>query len=195
MITHVLAAAFTLAAASPDDAKLAAGEVVTSLRKVPGSDVEEATAKAVIDAAPEKVWALVSACAGYKHNMPSIVESAELSRVPAKESDGPNAVEITKCKVVADLPFPLSDLTSVTRGVHTIEPGKLWRRQWTLIEGDYTRNEGSWTLVPWGDGTKTLATYRIHAEPKVPLPAPLMASVQQGKLPEVMKKLRETVKR
>lgn len=191
----LIVAALALAQAAPD-AALAKGEIVITLRKVPGSDVEEATAKAVIDAPPELVWAIVGDCKNYKNTMPSVIESSVLKTEAPAPSDGPLATEVRRCRVVADLPFPFSDLVSVTRSVYTTDPGKQWRRQWKLIEGDYTRNDGDWTVVPWGDdGKKSLATYRIHAEPKVPLPGPMLTSIQERKLPEVMQMLRATAAR
>lgn len=184
-----------LAAAGADDAPLAKGEIVVHINKVPGSSVDEAVASAVVDAPPEVVWSIVSDCANYKHTMPSILESAALKSEKPTSADGPNAVEIRFCRVVADLPFPFADLVSVTRGVMTIDPGKQWRRKWAFLEGDYNVNNGSWTVVPWGsDGKKSLATYSITADPKVPLPGPMLASIQQSKLPEVLSRLRTTAK-
>jgi ribosome-associated toxin RatA of RatAB toxin-antitoxin module len=183
-------------AAGADDAQLAKGEIVVHINKVPGSSVDEATAAAVIDAPPEVVWSIVSDCANYKNTMPSIIESAAIKSEKPTAADGANAVEIRHCRVVADLPFPFADLVSVTRGVMTVDPGKLWQRKWRFTDGDYNVNNGSWTVTPWGsDGKRALATYRIQAEPKVPLPGPMLASIQQGKLPEVLTKLRATAKK
>lgn len=183
-----------LALAGPDEALLAKGEIVTTLRKVAGNDVEEATARAVIEAPPALVWSIVSDCANYQNTMPSISASS-VDKVEAPlPSDGPLATEVRRCRIVADLPFPFADLLSVTRSVHTIAEGKMWRRQWKMIEGDYYHNEGDWTVVPWGDdGMRSLVTYRIQASPKVPLPSSMLASIQRNKLPEVMVKLRATV--
>src|SRR5687768_14802652 len=95
---HMIALALLLIA-SPDADKLAKGDVVVTTQKQAGTDIPIATAKAVVDAAPEKVWAIVSNCARYKESMPSIVSSKMLS----KEGN------IVMCRVVADLPFPFDD--------------------------------------------------------------------------------------
>lgn len=183
-------------AAGADDAQLAKGEIVVHINKVAGSNVDEAVAAAVIDASPEVVWGIVSDCANYKNTMPSIIESAMVKSEKPTAADGANVVEIRKCRVVADLPFPFADLVSVTRGVMVVDPGKLYMRKWKLIEGDYNVNNGSWVVVPYGsDGKRALATYTIQAEPKVPLPGPMLASIQQGKLPEVLQRLRATAKK
>jgi hypothetical protein len=183
-------------AAGADDAQLAKGEIVVHINKVAGSSVDEAVASAVVDAPPEVVWSIVSDCANYKNTMPSIIESAMVKSEKPTSADGENAVEIRFCRVVADLPFPFADLVSVTRGVMVVDPGKLYMRKWRFLEGDYNVNNGSWKVTPWGsDGKKSLATYTIQAEPKVPLPAPMLAGIQQSKLPEVLTRLRATAKK
>lgn len=178
-----------LALAAPDDdARLARGEIILTTRPVAGNDIPESTVRAVVDAPPDVVWSIVSDCANYKTTMPSIADSRVVSSVPPTEREGPDAVEVKTCRVVAHLPFPFPDLVSVTRGVHTIVPGKKWQRAWMLVEGDYDRNQGRWLLEPAGD--KTLVTYTIDAKPKVFLPAGLVAAIQQGKLPELMQRVR-----
>lgn len=153
-----------------------------------GSDIPELTARAVVDAPPEKVWALVSDCGNYKETMPNIMDSKLVSSTPgSSEGDG----EIRVCQIVTDLPFPLPDLMSKTRVVHTIEPGKRWQRAWTLLEGDYEKNEGMWRVEPFGgDGSRSLVTYVLSARPKIFLPAGMIASVSEGKIPEMMKNVR-----
>ena len=186
MIALVIVAA--LAAKAP--ASLAHGDIVVSTRAVAGSPIPEATVQAVVDAPPEKVWAVVSDCANYKTTMPSIAESTQVRVEKPTAADG-DAVEVKLCRVVADLPFPFPDLMSVTRGVHRIEPGKRWQRQWKLVEGDYVRNEGEWRLEPFGDdGKRTLVTYVILAQPKIALPDSLVAAIEEGRLPEMMRNLR-----
>lgn len=190
----MLALMLLVLAQGADDARLAEGDIVATLGKVPHSDVEEATAKAVIDAPPELVWSIVSDCQSYQLWMPSVIESRVLKTEEPRATDGPLARAVRHCHVVAHLPLPLSDLEGVMRWVNSVDPGKMWRRQWTLIEGDYTLNEGDWTVLPWGNGgTKSLAIYRIHAKPKVALPDALVAYLQKSTLPDVMHKLRAMV--
>jgi ribosome-associated toxin RatA of RatAB toxin-antitoxin module len=180
----------TLSAAAADDAaRLGAGEILVTQRDVPGSDVPEATVRAVVDAPPEKVWAIVSDCGNYKTNMPNILESKQVSSTMTPEG------EIRECRVVADLPFPFPDLVSHTRGVHTIEPGKRWQRTWKLLDGDYERNSGIWRVEPFGDdGKRSLVTYVLDAKPKVPLPSSIIKAISFGKLPEMIENVRKKVK-
>ena len=171
--------------------RLAGGEILVATRPVVGSDIPEATVRAVIDAPPEIVWSIASDCANYKTTMPSIEDSRMVSSTPATAADGALATEVRVCRVVAHLPFPFPNLVSLTRGVHVVEPGKRWQRTWHLVEGDYERNDGKWLIEPFGDdGKRALATYVIEAKPKIFLPASLIANVQQGKLPEMMRNLR-----
>ncbi len=162
--------------------RLATGEVIVSSKAVPGSDAPVVTAMAVIDAAPQAVWALISKCADYKRTMVRTLASKEIWRKGNK----------IRCRVTVDLPFPLSDLTATTDAVHTVKKGKKWERKWALVEGDYKRNTGSWTLAPFnGAATRTLVIYRVHAEPKVAIPAGIRRAAQRKSLPNLIEHLRK----
>lgn len=183
MISHLLlllAAADPLAVTDAERARLDRGEVLIANEPAADKIGRVASARAVIDAPPDQVWPLVWDCARFTQTMPSIAKSEMLERTD----------DSTVCRVVADLPFPFADLTSKTRAVLEVQPGVCWRRSWKLIEGDYTVNEGSFTLVPWGQG-KTLASYRIDARPKVPLPEWLLTQIQSDRLPQMMKLIRQ----
>ena len=122
---------------------------------VKGSEIPFAVVEAVIDAPPERVWQIVSRCNDYVKHMPRIAASKELKR----EGDGDAFT--TTCQVTADLPFPLGDLTSVSKAVHGVERGPdgagvKFTRRWTFLSGDYDLNEGSWTLLAVDDGKKTM---------------------------------------
>ena len=156
--------------------------------KVTGSEIPFTVVEAVIEAPSSSVWAVVSHCADFSKTMPRIVASKELTRTGDE-----NSAFTTTCEVTADLPFPLADLTSINKAVHSVEPNVKYTRRWTLVSGDYDINEGSWTLVAL-DPKKTKATYRLRAKPKLPLPDSFIATAQAQTMPDVMKKLRITTR-
>jgi ribosome-associated toxin RatA of RatAB toxin-antitoxin module len=178
--------AFLVLAAAParaDDqkARLEKGEVIVTSRAVKGSDTPEMVARALIAAPPAKVWNIVSHCADYPRTMPRIKAAKELSRKGDK----------VVCKVTIEMPFPYSDLTSVSEATHTVSPAR-YARVWRFLSGDYKANSGSWVLTPYqGDPKRTLAVYRIHAEPKPWIPAWIRKKAQQRTIPEMMERLRK----
>jgi len=147
--------------------------------KVAGSDVPFSVAEGVIDAPAAVVWSIVSDCNNYKTTMTNILSSQEISRA------GDNVV----CKVTADLPFPLPDLTSQTKAVHTVDVDKSYVRKWSLLEGDYNINEGSWSVVAI-DATHCKASYRLRVQPKMPVPDSLLTTFQNTAMPRVINNIR-----
>lgn len=173
----------TSAFAVTDDEKIANGEIILKTTEQEGSDIPLIEITAVIDTAPEKVWALIDKCADYKDVMPRMSESEELSR------DG-NKV---RCRTKINAPWPVADLEAITLAVHTIEPGKSWVRSWTLESGTFDRNEGSWTLTPYGDGTKTLVVYKTATQPKSSVPGFIRKMAQKSALPDIIHNMRKAL--
>lgn len=172
------------APAFADEARLAKGDILVSTRAVPGSDMPEATVVAVIDAPPDRVWRIIDDCAAYKRTMPRIKASRLVER------SGTRVV----CEVTVEMPFPFSNLTSVSEGLHTVGPPK-WARSWHMLRGDYHKNTGSWTLSAFdAAGTRTRAVYKLHVEPKVSIPNAILRKAQASTLPDVMERLRESVR-
>ena len=97
----------------PSDLKaLERGEVIKRIEPVKGAPVPRVRAYILIDAPPQKMFALIDRCGDYKKIMPRMPLSRELSR------KGREVV----CKVQIKLPMFLGTLNSVTRGVHTVGP-------------------------------------------------------------------------
>ena len=110
-----------------------------------------------------------------------IKSARELSRVG----------NVVTCTVTVDLPWPMSDLTAVTRAVHTVKDN-FWQRRWKLVKGDYKVNSGSWTLRTFdGKLNRTYVEYRVHAEPKNWVPGWLRTRAQKSTLPDLIKKIRK----
>ena len=164
--------------------RLAAGEVLTSIREVPGSDRPEARATGVVDAPPAAVWRIIEDCARYAGRLPA-VEKSELVRRKGNHFF---------CRTTIGLPFPMDDLWSVTDAVHVVGPPR-WSRTWTHVEGTYRTNRGGWTLTPFGpDGKRTLVEYRVHAVPDVSIPGFVQNFAQERSLPGVIEAVRKAVR-
>lgn len=165
-----------------DTARLDAGEIILRTTEVAGSELPRATVWAVIDAPLARIWAVIDRCADYKRTMVRVLASEELSRKG----------DVVTCRITVDMPWPFDDLTATTRATHTIDPGKRHRRAWTLVEGDYKRNEGSWTFVPWqGAAERTLAIYSVHAEPNIAIPVAIQRRASRTTLPNLITQLRK----
>jgi len=188
-----LAALSAISSSFPDlpkdrSARLEKGEVVVATRIPEGSNVVYVVSEGVVDAAPERVWALIEKCDGYAGTMPRIAASSELSR---KETP---AGTVVRCRVTADMPFPIPDLTSTTEARHTVGGGR-FERAWTLIEGDYHTNAGRWVLTPFvDDQARTLARYELAIETKMPAPKSLVESAQERTIPKMYESLRTHTK-
>lgn len=144
----------------------------------------EVVVKAVVEAAPQQVWKLVSDCGRYPRTMLRIKAARELRR----------RGEEVVCRVTVDMPFPYADLTATTRAVHR-GSGHRFSRRWELIDGDYRVNRGSWVLGPFGgDPRRTLVVYRVQAEPKVWIPDWIRRKAQSRSLPEMIRRIRSLVR-
>jgi ribosome-associated toxin RatA of RatAB toxin-antitoxin module len=176
----------TTSVASAQDMKaLERGEVDVKIYSVKGSDAPKAVVTAIIDAAPEKVWEIIRDCRHYNKRFDRVKTSKLIEQ---KDNT-------FTCEVEIELPFPFSNLVGVTKATHTVEAGKSWKRAWTLVRGDYHVNDGSWELKPYGDGTRTLAIYKIHADPKNAVPDWLRNKAQKSTLPDMITRLRKEVKK
>ncbi|MFU8803497.1 MAG: type II toxin-antitoxin system RatA family toxin [Bradymonadaceae bacterium] len=168
-----------------DKEALDRGEISVRTVDVAGSELPKVVVQGVIDASPAKVWELVSNCDNYVRRMPRIKAARIVER------KGSTVI----CEVTVGLPFPISDLRATTRATHVVGP-PTWSRTWTLIEGDYEKNDGSWVLTPFGDdGDRTLATYSVHAIPNTSVPAWARRRAQQSSMPEIIERLRKEVKK
>ena len=172
--------AFAVHAQVSDEDRLKRGEVVVTSEEIEGSRTPRVTAKGIIDVAPEILWPLIDRCGDYRRTMIRISASEELSR-----KDG-----IVLCRSTVDLPFPMPSLTSTTEGVHTVTPGQRYERTWTLLEGPYRDNSGTWILVPYGTtGHQTLLTYVMHADPELPIPGWVQRMAQRKSIPQLFARL------
>lgn len=177
-------------------ARLARGELLIEAVPVSGSAVAELHVWAVIEAPAARVWAIIDRPGEFSRTMQGVKASAELSRTPIDPPSadaGPGAQqERVRARVTVGMPFPLRDLTSITDAAHTVRPDGWCQRRWEFVEGDYHENRGSWTVMPFaGDPQRTLAHYKLHAEPKIRVPGKLKEIATERAAPRLFAKLRK----
>lgn len=164
---------------------LSGGEILVRREAVKGVDVPRFRVRAVVEAPPKKVWAVVSDCQNYARRLTGLRASKLL------EKKG----NIYTCELTAALPFPMSDMTSVSRGVHTEGPGEIYTREWTMIRGDYKRNEGMWRVEPFdGDPSRSLVTYVLLAEGSLGMPDWVKKRIETKSMPELFQALRKAAR-
>lgn len=163
--------------------RLDSGEVLTRELAPTGGKGVGAVAFGVVEAPSDEVWPVLRDCQHFWQFMPRTKKSW------VKDEPGVGPI----CHVELKLPFPLPDLWSDTTAIVREEPKGHYSRVWTMVRGTYHRNDGSWTLIPWGDGSKSLVVYTVDSDPKMAVPDPLIRMGQAGSLPEVVTQIRKRV--
>jgi len=168
-------------AVAADANRLAVGEIFVTARAVEHFDQPQIRLEAVINAAPDRVWSIVTDCANFKTTMPTIMASEEVS----------HHGDVVVCRTTLDLLWPLPNLEATTRVVQTVDDGH-WQAEWTLVSGDYRYNQGRWSLTPFlGDPGRTLVVYEVLVAPKIAVPSSLEAFGKTRALPGMIRGLRE----
>ncbi len=164
---------------------LPVGQVRVVSTAVAGSGVPQLHVTVVIDAAPEKVWRVITDCNGYKHSMPRTIASKEISRAGAR----------SVCETEVHMPFPFANLNSQSEFVDTVVAGR-WSRTYRQLRGDFTKSEGSWVVTPCGpDASQTLVDYELHAIPKVAVPDSLIRRGQVSAMHEMFGKIKQLARK
>ncbi len=138
----------------------------------------------VIEAPPDRVWAVMADCEEQDEFIPRVGYAA----VRDREGDSHT------CDLVIDMPLPMSDLRTATRHHVRRLPDGGYQRRWDLLPGDwdYLRNSGSWTVHPYQDG-RSLLVGRMDLLPKSMLPAWLLQAAQVRQAPETFAAIRKRV--
>lgn len=162
------------------------------VREKPGIDVKEVKAVGEVDAAPEKVFAVVT---DYEHqvgNMPYVQDQAVFTR---SESEA-------VFWAVADFPFVSRRDWIVRSKFDKNVDGGIWRASWVPTEvkdvpppeSGVVRlkvNTGSWTLAPLDGGKRTLATYQLLTDPGGSIPTFIANKANTTALPELFARVRK----
>ena len=156
--------------------KLSDGEVLIQPRKPAGGEGVSFIAHALFKVPVERVWPVLRDCAHFEKFMPRTKKSSMKTR-----ADGG-----ILCSVELSMPFPFKNLSSTVKSAQEQLRGGGFRRSWTLVEGTYKRNAGSWMVTPWkGDPAISLLTYEVDVNPNVSLPDFIIRKAQTGTLPDV----------
>ena len=175
-----------LPGATPEEAaQLLAGEVlVTAEAPASGAGVT-VTARGLVEAPADRVFEVVKDCGRFADFMPRTL-SSQRTEEPAGS---------ILCEVKIDLPFPMDDLTAITRSkIETGSDGTLTRR-WALAGGDYLENKGHWSVRPLKTGQRALLEYHLEVQPKSSVPDAVARQAQKSALPEVFEAIRRRARR
>lgn len=166
--------------------RLLKGQIIVETRPEPGSRTPRVLMSGMLNTPPEDVWALLEDADNYGEIFP---------RVRCSEIVERNGSSM-KIRTVVEMPFPFRDLTFVTDATNTVDAEKsTFRSEWTLVDGDFHANSGSWHVTPFPEAPgRTLVDYEVHIQPKIPLPARLMAIFQQLAVPGLIKGMRKRVR-
>ena len=166
-------------------AQIEKGKVIVRTMKPKGGDGVSAQAFGLIDAPPAKVWPVIRDCQHFARFMPRTKVSKLLERNGNK----------SKCKIEISMPFPISNLWSVVQSTETELADGSFKRKWSLLKGTYKKNDGSWSLYPYGEGgQKTLLVYFLDVDPKIMVPDAIIRRAQAGTLPDLFKAVAKRVK-
>jgi ribosome-associated toxin RatA of RatAB toxin-antitoxin module len=165
--------------------QLARREIVVTTVAGGHDDLPPLLTFAVVDAPPDKVFALIDDCSAYPRFIPRVLSASERQR------QGHHSV----CTMRIDMPAPMDDRTSTMAITRILAPAK-WRREFKHIEGDFERNDGYWQLTPFGaGGEQTRVEYRLHSAFKTSLPSAILRVSQRGAMRDLMVNLRKQLEK
>lgn len=163
--------------------QLQSGTVLTREVTPTGNRGVGAMAIGLVDAPTDEVWPILRDCQHFWQFMPRTKKSW------VREEEGVGRI----CHVELVLPFPLPQLWSDTVSVTREEPAQHYVRSWSMVRGNYRRNDGAWVLVPTEGGSKSIVVYSIDSDPIMAVPDALIRLGQASTLPEVIVQIRKRV--
>jgi uncharacterized protein YndB with AHSA1/START domain len=174
-----LAFILALLAAAPAAAQdYAAAPVVTARRDGDGG---EARASMDVQAPPAVVWSILSDCGQARKFMRNLISCRVL-----QQGDGWDVREHRSRG------WPLRPVMRNVSRI-TLEPNR--RLSFRLVEGDWARSDGEWTLTPIDNGRGTHLTYRINAAIAGGAPAGISRSLLVGSVRGTLAALRREAER
>lgn len=174
-------------AASPPPVRLSSAQwqtVLNGKRVLQFFPTSRSTLKDVViaerlDASAEAVWGVVTDYLGYPQLYPQIVEST------VSHLDG----AVLHHRTVAAPPWPLPRVWVNSRVEHSADHRYV---HWERLEGSLREFEGSWQLIPEGQGT--VLVYSSRVDPGVPFVPPWLIEWGNAQLaPQVIGNVRRAI--
>lgn len=199
------------------DKKLAAGEIIVSVKEMPGKSLKCAEMVGVVDAPPEIVWQVITDVNNYKKFMPRtrnnmavapekipVILHRKVTRVEEVEQLlGPIAPDPESYRIPGgtytvyiysnlEFPWPCNDRWCIVKGLRdeTLAAQHVYHTSWSLVTGNLKENSGGWALEPFGS-TKTKAIYKLCADPGGSIPKFLVNHGTRITMPQIIKAVRK----
>jgi hypothetical protein len=163
-------------------------------RRVPGSPIRAVMARAVIDAAPQRAFAVIGDYAHYADFMPYVSDSRVLTDTGATR----------RVFLALDFPLFISDrYSTIELSEAGGQPGQAVHRiEWTLAAqaeavspgagGEPLRvNDGVWELRPLDGGRRTDVLYYVHTDPGGYLPTWVVELANNVAVPRVVEAVQQ----
>lgn len=199
------------------DQKLAAGEIIVSLKEVPGTSLKCAEMVGVVDAPPDIVWRVITDVNNYKNFMPQtrnnmavapekipVILHRQASRAEEVEQLlGPTPPDPDIYRIPGgiytvyiysnlEFPWPCNDRWCIVKGVRneTQAAQHVYHTSWSLVTGNLKENSGGWILEPFGSN-KTRAIYKLCADPGGFIPKFLVNQGTRITMPQIIRAVRK----
>jgi hypothetical protein len=200
--------------------RLAAGEIITSCEAVSGEgSLKQAKVTGMVDAAPERVWEVITDINYFQNFMPKPLKSRAVSpeKLPdvlkarctdAKEVEAllgpvppptalyrrPGQRYVVYLYSLLDFPWPLCNRWYIIKITNdeTQAVQHRYASSWTLETGNLRENRGAWRLSPFASG-QTLVTYSLFADPGGSVPEFLVNQGTMLTLPQIINSVRKRV--
>lgn len=145
--------------------RVAAGEIVASRQAHPRSGVSWGQAVGIIDAPMARVLEVVQDYANYRQFMPNFTQSKVLAR------RGDKALVYVEAEIARSTLTIWAQMKMTPRA--TADGGRVI--QGKMTKGNLSTMEAVWELTPI-DSKRTLVTFKIIVDPKLPLPSSLVSN-------------------
>lgn len=197
--------------------RLAAGEIIFTSEKVPGSSARRGEVTGVVDAPVEKVWQVITDANHFQEFMPKTVKSRlvgpdQLKIIQQKQPTtaaameallGPTPPDQAFFRVpgqkyagyfygLMDVPFPLGDRWYLVKVLwdETQAARQIYTSSWSFLLGNLRDYSGEWKVEPFGH-QKTRLTYRVVTDTGGFVPKFIVKQFTNTTLPQVITAVRQ----